>query len=266
MRSVERAPVLDRPTMPIEKKIVMPLAQVPEPKNRLHLSSELLNTSGHELNHAIVALESGVPVISVSVIPDGNSLGRTAFSGLLSPDIIKIIAAAGSVATHDGCAHGYGSDLSKVDMLGHFYGGITRESATSYASAIISKYSTEVRRKAAEIIAYLGEVSGSMLPTVLLRAQMEVNLEKGILGDLFVPDTQEYGREPTKPKPKDYTVIDYLKNGDYKITYFVGERPEKEELVCGICKEINDHLKSCPKHDKERTIPQEGTIFPRIRG
>lgn len=250
----------------VEREIIMPLARVPEPKNRAHLSSELLNTSGHELNHAIVALESGVSVISISVIPDGNSLGRTAFSGLLSPDTMKIIAAAGSVATHDGCSYGDGSDLFKVDMLGHFYGGITRESATSYALAIISKYSTEVRRNAAEIIAYLGEISGSMLPTVLLRAQMEVNLEKGILGDLFVPDTKDYARQPIKPKPKDYIVIDYLRNGDYKITYFVGERPEKDELVCGICKEINDHLKSCPNHDKERTIPQEGTIFPRIRG
>lgn len=262
MRNVETAPVLDRPTVPIQKTIVMPLAQVPEPKNRVYLSSELLNTSGHELNHAIVALESGVPVISISVISDGNSLGRTAFSGLLSPDTMKIIAAAGSVTTHDGCAYGYGSDLSKVDMLGHFYGGITRESATSYASAIISKYSTKVRRKAAEIIAYLGEISGSMLPTVLLRAQMEVNLEKGIIdGQFIIPKTNTIEAN----KPKHYTVIDYLRNGDYKITYFVGERQEKEELICAICKGINDHLKSCPKHDKERTIPQESTIFPRLR-
>ena len=55
---------------------------MPEPENRLHLSSELLNTAGHELNHAITAMELGVPVISISVIPNGNSLGRTAFSGL----------------------------------------------------------------------------------------------------------------------------------------------------------------------------------------
>lgn len=147
-------------------------------------------------------------------------------------------------------------------MLGHFYGGITRESATSYALAIISTYSTEVRRRAAEIIAYLGEISGSMLPTVLLRAQMEVNLEKGIIDGQFISKANPAETN----KPKGYTVIDYLANGDYRITFVVGERQEKEELVCGICKEINDHLKSCPKHGKERLILQEGTIFPRIRG
>mgnify|MGYP001595361064 FL=1 len=235
----------------------MPLAQVTEPKNRLRLSSELLNTAGHELNHAIAAMESGVPVISISVIPDGNSLGRTAFSGLLSPDTMKIIAAAGSVATHDGCAHGYGSDLLKAHILNHFYGGMPLESAASQAAAIISKYSIEVRKKAAEIIAYLGEISGSMIPMVFLRAQIEVNLENGIIDGQFIPKANPAETN----KPKGYTVIDYLRNGDYKITYFIGENKEKEELACTICKGINDHLKSCPKYNKEKLLSQEGTIF-----
>lgn len=250
MRGVEVLP---------QYEFIMPLKQVPEPKNRLHLDSELLNTAGHELNHAIAAMELGLPLISISVIPDRNSLGRTVFSGLLSSDTMKVIASAGAVSTHDGCAHGYGSDMFKVDMLNHFYGGITRESAVSQASAIVSKYSVEVRKKAAEIIAYLGEISGSMIPLVFLRAQMEVNLEKGITDGQFISKTNP--TQTSELKPKDYTVIDYLPNNSYRVTYVVDGRRKKEELICAICQGTNDHKASCPKHDKEKRIPQEGTII-----
>lgn len=87
----------------------MPLSFVPEAEKRFP-TPELVSVAGHELNHALVALSLGVPIVSLSVMPEGDSLGRTVIGGLISPETLKIIAGGGGVETHDGCAMGYGSD------------------------------------------------------------------------------------------------------------------------------------------------------------
>lgn len=252
-------------------KMTMPFPRVPE--RRPSFSPDLLNTAGHELNHALVAIAFGEKVISVSIRREGYSLGRTMFAGSVSSDAMKVIAAAGSVATHDGCSHGYGSDMYHVDLLSRLHGGISRESAITQAESAISRYSVEIRKRAAEKIAYhgtlFGDIPGSMIPKILFNSQMELNLEKGIIDNPVVPEQNSDFNE-TEPKPENYTVIDHLKDGSYRISYVIGER-KREELICGACNGVNDHYKDCPKSNGTKhepdilnnraELPKEGIIF-----
>lgn len=246
-------------------KMEMPLPKVPGPEKRKNLPLDRLNTAGHELNHMLAAFGLGVPIISFSLVPTEDSLARTFIAGT-NPDAIKIIAAAGSVATHDGCAHGYWSDMHTVNRLTHYHGGISGEKATDLAGTLIAKYPIELRKKAAEIMVCLEEGSGSDLYEILTRAQIELSLEKGILGNLFVSEYQSIEATEPKEKPKDYTVIDHLVNGDYRITYVIGGVTKKEELMCGKCKRINGHSKDCPHHNsigenaKSDTIVNESEV------
>lgn len=237
---------------PVKK--VMPLSFVPEPQKRGFPSSELTSVAGHELNHALVALAHGVSIISLSVVREGNSLGRTILGGIVSMETAKIIAAGGGVETHDGCAEGYGSDRYKVDVLHYFHGGYSWESARSQAASILSGYSNDVRRRAAEIVAYLGEVSGPLVYEILLRAEAEISEEKDAKGQsgiqaLFMPQIKSEG----------YTIIDTLPNNMSKITYVVVGKKDKEEYLCGVCHGVNGHSEEC---SNAKPFPREGTIFP----
>ena len=73
-------------TVVIEKpKVLIPLLQeIPLAKDRPKAKPELLNTAGHELNHALAAIASGISVLDLSVIPTNDSLGRTMFAGHIS--------------------------------------------------------------------------------------------------------------------------------------------------------------------------------------
>ena len=241
---------------------VMPLSFVPEAGKRFS-SPELTSVAGHELNHALVALACGAPVVSLSVMSDGNSLGRTILGGLVSMETIKVIAAGGGVETHEGHAEGYGSDKYKVDVLNHFHGGHSWESATSQATSIVGRYSREVRRKAAEIIAYLGTVSGSLIGQIMLRAQMEANEEKQGNPEPLIQITMP------QVESQDRTIIDNLPNNMYRITYIIVGEKKKEEYLCGVCQGINGHMEECPKakikeNSKENpfSLPKMGTVFP----
>lgn len=103
----------------------MPLLHlVPEPQKRGLVSAKLTSVAGHELNHALVALAQGTPIVSLSVIPEGRSLGRTILGGIVDMETMKVIAAAGGVHTHEGYARGYGSDKGKVDLISISMAGI----------------------------------------------------------------------------------------------------------------------------------------------
>lgn len=263
---------LNRPTQqfvetPLKK--VMPLSFVPENRSGL-ISRESISVASHELNHVLVALEYGVPIESISVMPTGDSLGRTTLSGLVSLEKMKVIAAGGGVDTHEGCARGFGSDKYKVDMMHYHYGGHDWETAGSLAASVISKYSTDVRSIAAEIIAFLGEVSGEELPLILMRAQVEANARKGI-HDSLVISTKTLRKEESQTR----TIIDTLPNNVYKITYVVIGKKDEKKYFCGFCQEVDCHLKNCPNAKiKEEdsnpepflsprlTLPKTGTIFP----
>jgi hypothetical protein len=224
-----------------------PLFFVPENRSGL-VSPELMGVASHELNHALVALAYGVPIESISVIPTGDSLGRTTIGGLVSLEKLKVIAAGGGVETHDGCAaHGYGNDKYKVDMMHYHHGGRDWESAGSLAASAISKYSTDVRSIASEIIAFLGEVSGDTLPLILMRAQVEANVRKGI-DDGPIIKTPTFHKEESQTR----TIIDTFPNNIYRITYVVIGKKDEEKYLCGLCLGINDHSKNCPNDKIEK--------------
>lgn len=240
-------------------KVKMPLSFVPEAGKRF-VSSELESVAGHELNHALVAMANGAYVISISLEPKGDSLARTTLGGLVSIETMKIIAGAGGVGIHDGCAEGYGSDKFKVDVLHHFHGGHSWESAKGRAANILSGYSREVREKAAEIIAYLRIVPGSLIPDIILRAKMEVDQEKGI-------ESEPYVLTPVPQQEfKNQTIIDELPGNVQRIRYIVDGKVKKEELLCGVCQGINGHEKECPKtklnENSESKPPESSKMLP----
>lgn len=236
----------------------MPLSFVPEAGKRF-TSPELESIAGHELNHALVAIANGVTVINISLEPMGNSLARTTLGGMVSMETMKVIAAGGGVETHDGCAHGFGSDKSKVDILHHFHGGYSWESAKGRASNILASYSLDVRRKAAEIIAYMKEVSGSRIYDVMRRAQMEVDEEKGIKTEPIIFLLQHQEQEEFES----YTVIDELPGNMQRITYVVGE-VRKEEFLCGACHGIKYHDKECQQAKLKADSETKSLISKRL--
>ena len=260
-----RAEVIQPKQVESFRAIRLPLSFVPEAKNRI-TSPDIVSVASHELNHALVALAHGIPIESISVIPSGNILGRTTLGGIVSLETMKVIAAGGGVHTHDGHAEGYGSDKYKVDVLHHFHGGHSWESAKSQAASALSVYSREVRRKAAEIVAYLGKVSGSLIGEIMLRAQMEINEEKHGESEPIVPINI------AENKSEGYTIIDNLPNNISKITYVIVGEKKREEFLCGICHGVDSHMEKCPnsklKDDSKenifflpRLLPREGTIF-----
>jgi hypothetical protein len=236
----------------------IPMVEVPvfRPNN-----PQILNTAGHEFNHAVVATLLGAKVASISVEPQGFSLGRTVFAGYVSPDQFKIIAAAGAVDTSHGKARGY-----SLDMM--FIPDSFRTLAVQKAAGILAGIPGKVKEKAAEIIAYKKNLSGDMLKEVLQRAYLEVKLENSLhllmekIQQAFPDiDTQrntqnmdeysvvEYERNPNKPlidkENSEITNIrlKYIRNGT--IT---------ETIICPVCGgENGSHLPECKLTKKAYT-------------
>lgn len=245
-------------------RVNMPLLHiVPERHIRGVPSPELVSVAGHELNHALVALAYGVPIVSLSVKPEGNSLGRTILGGIVDMETMKVISAGGGVHTHQGHAEGYGSDKYKVDFLYHSNGGDSWDRVIGRAANIISRYSNKVRERAAEIVAHLKELRGSIIYELLLRAEMEINEENHVKKELeiqtfLIPQVQSENK----------TIIDSLRNNMYRITYVVIGKENKEEMFCGVCKSVNGHLEKCPNVKLKEgskgnpfSLPKMNTIY-----
>ncbi len=237
----------------------MPLAEVP--LNRPEVAG-VKHVAGHELNHALVAYRLGVPVSGISVIPEGNTLGRTMLANASLGDM-QIVAAAGSVHAHDGRAMGYGSDMQKVVMIGRHFGGISADQARSIAASILGEYSVEVREKAAEILAYMGQVSGTTLPDIIARAKFEVRLEKAQafphltidptleLESLEIPQFVDLSSlilidNDSVISDQEIAVIEKYANGDSKVQWIKGEKVVRETAICGSCGSLDGHTIGCP--------------------
>ena len=247
--ALERAPM--RQVQPLGERVNSILYRVPGPEGRAHLSSDLLNTAGHEFQHAWVAYRLGAAVVDLTVKPSGKTLGKTTFAGHIEPDTFKIIAAAGSVATFDGQAHGFSHDLYQAHRTQYWYGGMSVEDARTVAADIVSEITPEVRRKAAEIIAFLGDVPGSWIPQIIKRAEMEVQGEAD--GD-FVLVKPASTFDKTRGE---YTEIENL--GDsYRIIHIVDGKLIKEKYMCSFCNGINgQHSYHCPLSKSRLVNKQE---------
>ncbi len=216
-------------------------------------SPELVSVAEHELNHALVAMLNGAYVIDLSVVPDGDSLGRTTVGGLISHELAKIISAAGGVDTPSGFARGFGSDKFKVDVIHHYHGGHSWDSARSQASVILSSIPFEERRIASIIIASKKEVTGSEIPSIMRMARLIVNNGKETKTDsvILVPQPEREFKEKT--------IIDLLPGNMQRVRYVIAGVIKKEELICGVCFRINGHDEKCPNEKLANTEAQKKT-------
>lgn len=228
----------------------MPLSQVPERGERLEkVEKTSLLIAQHELNHALVALNQRILPELVSTIPAGDSLGRNVFYGRVDLEAFKVIAAAGMVDIPDAPAAGYGMDALTIESLLFYYGGESRELAKMQAQSILLGYPAEVKRRAAEILAYLREVPGWMIPQILERARVEIEVEEGRV-EMGVPSlidwvTEDEDRISREKYPDEKTIIEDLGNGQYRAIY-IRENQEEEYTYCSFCDGIGGHRRDCP--------------------
>lgn len=233
MRSKEV--LLERPTA--EGQIQFPLPFIPGPEGRRkQITDGLVHTASHELNHALVALYHGVTVVGITVVRRGNVLGSTrVLAENCSDDTFRAVAAGGSIATHDGSAFGFGSDMLKVE---HGKGSASTADIIARANNAISKYSRGVRRKAAEMIAYLKNVSGNMLPLILERAALEFALEAQGIKEPVIAQVYKY--KPVEYEESEITTIETYENGDVVV-----RREEEIKKFCSSCMGIGEHRIDC---------------------
>lgn len=257
--SAERAPQPSlRPTIierPLRKSVVERMSSAPlshVPLERKGVNEHQKHVAGHELNHALTAYGLGVPVISISVIPEGDSLGRNIFGGGINPRDFQIIATAGSIATHDGTAKGFGSDLHTAHLIEHYYDGIGVDQARNIAIQHVMSVPRDVRERAAEIIAYLGEISGSLVPSILHRAEWEIKMEEEGLfaAEQFAQEhrEQQHEQELAPPNFDTFTIIERFVdvNGNEQMRWKVIERTsEGGNVPCPVCKQEKGHEPGC---------------------
>lgn len=234
------------------------------PEKRGTLNKEILNTSHHELQHALVALANGVGVSEISVQREGNSLGRTKFEGLISLGKFKIIAAAGSINPSDnraGTASGYGHDFYQIAVANLMEGydsnntGIYKQLAQL---SLTANYSVPLRNKAAEIIAIRGKVSGNEIPLLLEQARFELAMENIKFDDTEeMRDAQERLKKiieefvfPENDSQEFYSGIIIGEDENHNITIetvLAGSATENEnDKICSYCGTFNNvHSADC---------------------
>lgn len=246
-----------QPPTPERKTIrVLPLSEIP-PSHELEVSPAAEETASHELNHALCALVKGVPVSGLSVIPEGNSLGRTTFGGHISHDAFMVIAMGGSVSTHMGEAQGDGSDRFQASYLSNFT-NTTVGQARAEAVSIINAVPMDVRRRASRIIAHMGSIHGSLIPTILRQARAEIEMEQEENKDkmVFVRSTKQASDYIVEPEDQteEKTTIENLDNNQSMIRYTTGEKVDVEITICTICGGENGHREGCEiKKKKEES-------------
>lgn len=213
---------------------------LPSKRERGIIDYSKAEVAGHELNHALAALGMGITPHFLSVHPEADSLGRTIFSGEIDLRSFQIIASAGAIYTPDGHAHGYGSDMSKVRIIRDLYGGMPEDEAKIKAQAAIGQYSSRARRRAAEIIAFYGEIQGPLIKDILKQAEHEIQLEdQGIESDNTSFNVEQESTINT------YTQIDYLGRDMMRIIFVKDGKEEKKDLLCEKCGGINGHKDDC---------------------
>lgn len=255
--TIERNTEEDIQTPSPERKIIrlLPLADIP-PSGELEVSPAAEETASHELNHALCALIKGVPVSGLSVIPEGNSLGRTTFGGHISHEAFMVIAMGGSISTHVGEAQGDGSDRFQATYLSHFT-NTSVDQARAEAMAIVNAVPVEVRRRASRIIAHMGSMHGSLIPMILKQARTEIDMEQEQNKDkmLFVrsvKQSSDYITQQHEDDTEETTSIESLDSNLTRMRYMTGEHIDREIVVCNVCGGENGHVDGCAVAKKEK--------------
>lgn len=221
----------------------IPLASLLPPPEMRQTSSYLIMTAHHESHHALLAIILGADIEEVNVIPNGNVLGTTKIKGSVSDEKFKIIAAGGAVnPVVGGFASGYGLDLWQVKRLDRdFITGRSGGSSVDYSifqaeSMLNLNFTADVRIRIAEMVAYLGVVSGPILKEIIKRAKLESDLaSQNRLGEL----SQVISGFAIQHEEKDHHKIEYSKeqlaNPVYELVIVSEEGKEEKHLICAVC-------------------------------
>lgn len=221
----------------------------------------LMNTIGHELNHLMVAYKLGVPMggTTLTAVPKGDILGQVTLPDHTDYKTLQIIATAGSVPTHDGSAHGYGSDMYKAQLIELFGMGTSVADARRTAQSLINFYSSDVRKLCAKIIAYLqieknmSYIPGDMLSQIEQRARYELKKKKVRVKPerFFKEPTPEEKlvqnkKEDTPGRPPDKrTIMEIVSDTLIRVKYLTDDVVENTLTICRVCKGLNGHMQNC---------------------
>lgn len=209
----------------------------------------------HELKHAIAGMGEGLKIEEISVNPTGEYLGVTVFSGHYSVESFQVAAMASSIDTHLSKARGTGSDLGKAYSLEKVY-GISASEAKRKAEKHLRSWSDAELDLVAEYIAILGEVKGSQLPLLRIRARMELGFMEES-GKTYIPEEIKDEKQNTDFRRQ--TRIEYLDNNTIRIIHLINDEPLRSWTLCKECGETNAHKQSCKNFSKE-----DNTSFPKV--
>lgn len=214
----------------------------------------------HELKHAIAGMGEGLKIEELSVNPAGEYLGVTVFSGHYSMEGFQVAAMASSVDTHLSKARGTGSDLGKAYSLEKVY-GISASEAKRKAEKHLRSWSDAELDLVAEYIAILGEVKGSQLPLLRIRAQMEIAMLQD-LGKTYIPRIEHSEERLTENISTSgrQTRIEYFKNNTIRLIHLVNGEAQKSWMFCRKCQETNVHKPSC-----ENFSAKDNASFPKVQ-
>lgn len=133
-----------------------------------------------------------------------------------------------------------------------------------------------MREKAAEIVAFMGQVSGARLPDIIARAKYEVRLEK-------IRNNPRAALEPEEPETNNQFVnlesmlatdkketdevmtIEHTPEGD-KVQWHKNGVVIKEQVICKACGGMGSHTSECPvaleqKKQFANTLERQGKVF-----
>jgi hypothetical protein len=234
------------------------------------------NAARHELQHAIVAQAYGIRVGEINCVGDGKGVGGWTVLGPGEDHKVQVVLAAGGVGGTGGTAGDFA--MSQIlDIKHQQLPGITFPVARDKAAEVIgNRIDGSTLSIAADILAYLGEVSALELNAVLERARFEaffktqnINLADLIADNPFKEALQQQRKNKLRlkaPIPESGNGIVIEEFGELnRITIWVGGKAEKAEIRCPKCGSTGGgHLPICEFNQKENILIKDNMEMRQI--
>jgi len=198
--------------------------------------------AGHELKHVLASEEQ---FLYVSIIPKGDSLGRTVFGGNIDLENFHIAAAGSLVSDHLGGPIGTSGDKAVLS-------GTNKELAVLAAGARINRHPEGVRSNLSKLLAIKREVSFIEFADLRARAEFEERLKaEGKYDDFVQAYYKKFQGEKASTPPGKMSfselinslerchVIETLEDGQERITNYHWGREVNSIIRCVICGGIN---------------------------
>lgn len=205
------------------------------------------NVCVHELTHAIIA-EFYKFDYSVSVEPDGPSLGRVIVNGPMTRKQFLVFAASSSVDFEKYTPAGTGSDLAQIERSGGSVNSAAIEARTIIMNFI--RGDVEMLHEAAWVL-HERRTTGN-IHSLFHEAERRVKQKRGEHTDspsFFRPPKPE--EKPEQPQTSPFqTWLEELTEDRQRAIKFVDGVKIREETKCKLCGGINGHLQICDHYKK----------------